>query len=135
MAWTRWATTWVEEKNYKKSWRHGEPTLKLNYKPIHFVLLFIISLYIGVHEWAANQCIREDEGEQYHRLEYIKDYNNLKCHNTTIKLVPKPLHGCSTQAYTSGNETMTSKFPLPTMLFGLLVEVAHSLLTWVECMP
>jgi hypothetical protein len=53
---------------------------RLNYKPIHFVLLFIISPYIGVHGRVIDHCIIEDEGQQYHRLEYIENYNNLRCH-------------------------------------------------------
>jgi hypothetical protein len=35
-----------------------------------------------------------------------------------------PLHS-SNQTYPSGKEIMTSKFPLPIVLCGLLVEVAH----------
>jgi hypothetical protein len=36
--------------------------------------------YMGVHGWARDHHIIEDEGLQYHKLEYIENYNNLRCH-------------------------------------------------------
>jgi hypothetical protein len=38
-----------EKKIYNKSWRHGKSMFRLDYKPIHFILLFIISFCMGVH--------------------------------------------------------------------------------------
>jgi hypothetical protein len=53
---------------------------RLDYKAIHFVILFIISPYLGVHMWTIHHHIIEDQGQQYHRLEELQDYNNLRCH-------------------------------------------------------
>jgi hypothetical protein len=39
----------LEKIKLQEDWRHEKPMFKLDYKAIHFVLLFIISLYLGVH--------------------------------------------------------------------------------------
>ncbi len=60
--------------------------------------------------------------EVYTFLDGFLKYHQISIHY--YKIVPKPLHS-SIQTYPSGKETMTSRFPLPIVLCGLLVEVAH----------